>query len=132
MTPNLTPFKNVKNGEYGQCQNEYHEAILSTRYVSLKSHSWSTFSMFEDCAGPNSDYEVWPVKYPDFNDPNIIFEGDLKVKFPDRDDKIKTLTNPMAKDIYAFFHYNNDGHHGFLEDIEWNEEEQCLEFVTGS
>lgn len=136
MKPDLDAFKNTITGEYGEMCKLFESKITfdSRKWKTYGGHTineWVTFSMFDSVDDTNTQ-DSWIVKYPDFDANPLVCEGELKVKISDWDEKETVLTNPHINDIFNFFANNHDGHHGFLEGVDWNEEEQILYLHSGS
>lgn len=133
--PNLTAFDNTVIGTYEQMCDEFDKLITWDKrewetYGGSKISEWATYSMFD-----SGDYDKdgdWHVTYPDFSVNPLIFEGELKVKISDWEAAETKLTNPHFYDILNFFANNHDGHHGYLEGVNWNKKTKTLELHSGS
>jgi hypothetical protein len=119
---NEKPLENVKTGTYDQMCGEWEELIGEhaprqwKTYGGYTINAWSRFSMFDSIDyGDDDKGSEWIVKYPDFSNEEVIYEGELTVRIEDWENKSQVFTNPTIKDIFRFFANNHDGHHGYLE-----------------
>mgnify|MGYP003676683948 CR=1 FL=1 len=78
------------------------------------SESASSFSMFDFI---EEDGEDMVRPFIDFLDPRPIHKGLIKVTIQDWAATSTIMKNPKWPEVANFFHYNNDGHHIFLESI---------------
>lgn len=87
---------------------------------------WFRFSMCKYEEDGSYDYQL----YPDLNDNTPLIEGDVTVRIEDWDNKESKMTSPTLLDVVKFFANNHDGHHGYLEDIEYKNGQ--LVVISGS
>lgn len=96
----------------------------------------SIFSMFDTIS---EDRDGWMVRREpsrmvrplvDFLDSRPICHGKTKITILDWGRKTKTMMDPTWKDIANFFHYNNDKHHIYFEDIVVKN--NTIKILTGS
>ena len=96
-----------------------------------KTDGYSVFSIIED-EGENRN-EDWMVSHPDILSPKPLIKGKVTLKlYSFEEPRTLEVKNPTWKDVAVFFHDNNNGHHVFLEWLEFDKKTKTIEFVTGS
>ena len=104
----------IKPIEYEDMQKAWDDLILDPPGYDPRE-CCSIFSMFDSIDEVEGDWMVRP--FIDFLDPKAICKGETTVTIQDWDEKSQKMINPKWPAIANFFHYNNDGHHIYLEGI---------------
>lgn len=86
--------------------------------------------MWEDTGFSENGEDI--VKYPDFFDKTPLVEGEVILAVQDKGCPTLPVHSPTWKDIASFFTYAHDGHHGFLEGLEWEADTRTITMLTGS
>jgi hypothetical protein len=76
--------------------------------------------------GEGEDWDEDYVLYPDFESNPLVCEGNLEIEICDWTKASVTLTSPRINDVFRFFANNHDGHHGFLEAVNYEKNKLIL------